>query len=248
MNKKSIYFNCKTGISSDMTLACLLDMGANVNTLREGLLLLGLDEFDIRLKKEERYGIKGSNVFFDSVNNKAKADKHFHRSYREIEEIINSSRLSEEIKNKSISIYKAIGEAEAKVHETDLDNVHFHEVGRDTAVLNIVGVAICLEELKVGSFFCSDIHDGSGFIQCSHGKIPVPVPAVLAMLEGTEYRLVRDDFDTEMVTPSGLGILKGLGALNLDITDEDKKIFGCGFGKKDVGKLSVLKAYLLDKQ
>ena len=238
----SIYFDCKMGVSGDMVLAALLDLGVSVDTLKKGLLKLNLGDFDIEIIEEERYGVKGTNVYVKEFE-----EKHMHRSYREIEKIIIHSNFSEGIKAKVISIYETIARAEANVHKTDLDNVHFHEVGRNTALLNIVGVAICLELLGVGNIYCSELHDGTGFVECSHGIIPIPVPAVKELLKNSCFKFVQEKENTEMVTPSGLGILKGLGAVYIEKIPGNPLKVGFGFGKKDLNRLSVVTAYLLDK-
>lgn len=246
---KELYFDCKTGISGDMVLAALFDLGACPNMVKDGLGLLQLPQFEIEVKNEIRYETQGCNVFFNYMGetNQHNTHSHSHRSFREIEKIINNSSLSAKVKEKAVSIYHTIGVAEATVHETDIDNVHFHEVGRDFAILNIVGVALCIEDLNIEKIYCSDIHDGSGQIECSHGVIPVPVPAVKAMMVNTNLNFVQGDFNTEMVTPSGLGILKGLGATHSEKPTYGIEKIGYGFGKKNVGKLSVLSGYLLDK-
>lgn len=180
-----LYFDCTSGISGDMVRNALQELGGN--TAAAELL---------KLPHEHEHG----------------ETYHSHRSYREICNIIEESQLSRQIKDMSCSIYQVIARAEAKVHGSDLEHIHFHEVGRNEAIRNIVGIAAALEDLKIRQIFCSGIHDGKGFIQCSHGRIPVPVPAVMAMRETCDYPFVTEDVETEMVTPSGLGILIGIGA------------------------------------
>lgn len=240
--EKHLYIDCTRGISGDMILAALVDLGVNPGNIINGLAGFGWTVSPENFRREERDGISGLNIYFDSP-----PPAHSHRSFREIEGMIRKSSLTGAIKDTAISIYETIGEAEAKVHGTDLDHVHFHEVGRDTAIMNVIGVAICLEVLQIGRITCSDLHDGTGFIDCSHGRIPVPVPAVLAMLEGTAYRLVQEEIETEMVTPSGLGILKGIKALPVSAMPGKILASGTGFGKKDTGRPQGVTAYLLDK-
>lgn len=256
-----LYLDCTTGVSGDMVLAALLDLGVHVDTLKSGLEKLNLGAFHLEVREEEHYDQRGQNVYFSVTKEEknhhsegeSEHDHHHHqghhgeRSFREIEKMIKDSILSEGIKNRALAIYETIGEAEAKVHETDLDHVHFHEVGRDTAILNIVGVAICMELLGIERVYCSELHDGTGFITCSHGTIPVPVPAVQALLKDMNLKLVQEDCFAEMVTPSGLGILKGLGAIYLEKMPTGSVKTGAGFGKKDLGRLTVVTADLLDK-
>lgn len=244
--KRSLYFDCTTGVSGDMILGSLLDLGINIEQLSEELSKLKLGEFDFMVNKEEKYGVRGVNVTIHQKNSHHHHE-HCHRSYREIEKIILDGKFSKGIESRAISIYKAIAEAEASVHQTDLEHVHFHEVGRNVAILNIVGTAICLEWLEVEEITCSELHDGTGFIECSHGLIPVPVPAVLELLKNTGYKLIQEVENQEMVTPSGLGILKGLHTVYTGEIPTPPTKIGYGFGKKELGRLSVVTGYLLDK-
>lgn len=251
---KHLHIDCTRGISGDMILASLVDLGVHPDNLISGLSGFGWTVSRESFRREERDGTSGLNIYFETPaafhsheEDHHHEHDHSHRSFREIEAMIRKSSLTGAIKDTAVAIYEAIGEAEAKVHETDLDHVHFHEVGRDTAIMNIIGAAICLEVLQIGRITCSDLHDGTGFIECSHGRIPVPVPAVRALLEGTSYRLVQEEVETEMVTPSGLGILKGIQALPVSAIPGKILATGIGFGKKDTGRPQGVRAYLLDK-
>lgn len=180
-----LYFDCTSGISSDMILNALTRMGGD--------------------------GVWAKQL--EIPENSHNEDGHHHRSYKEVKEIIENSMMPDKVRETVYAIYDVIAKAEAKVHGTDVENVHFHEVGRDQAIRNIVGVAGAVNSLFIDEIYCSEIHDGKGTIQCSHGEIPVPVPAVQAMMEDCDYKFVTDeDVNTEMVTPSGLAILMGIGA------------------------------------
>lgn len=180
-----LHFDCTGGISSDMILNALTRMGGD--------------------------GVWAEHV--ELPENDGNDDAHSHRSYSEVKNIIDVSPIPDKVKEIAHAIYAVIAEAEAKVHETTVEDVHFHEVGRDRAVRNIVGIAGAVNSLFIEEIYCSEIHDGKGTIMCSHGEIPVPVPAVRAMMEKCDYVFVTDeDVDTEMVTPSGLAVLMGIGA------------------------------------
>lgn len=183
---KKLYFDCGSGISGDMVLKALMELGADISEAEK-----------LQLPEEGHHRHEHS---------------HSHRGYQEIRDLIRSSAMSEQTKETALSIYRVIARAEAKVHDSDIERVHFHEVGRDQAIRNITGIAAALKDLEIQEIYCSPLHDGKGFIQCSHGTIPVPVPAVMAMREECDYRFVTDEVETEMVTPSGLGILMGIGA------------------------------------
>ncbi len=222
----NLYFDCTSGISGDMILKTLLDLGGR----KDGADVLKLPHEHSHDGDEHHHS------------------HHSHRSHKEIKELIEKSALSQPVKDTALSIYRVIAEAEAKVHESDVENVHFHEVGRNQAVKNIVGVAAALQSLGIDEIFCSEIHDGKGFIQCSHGTIPVPVPAVMAMRENCDYVFVTDDIETEMVTPSGLGILMGIGAKYTEKMPQGKIVdTAVAKGGRDTGK-EGLKASLIEKE
>lgn len=180
-----LYFDCTSGISSDMIFNALTLMGGD--------------------------GVWAEHV--DIPEDESSKNGHHHRSYKEVKKIIDESMMPDKVKTTAHAIYAVIAEAEAKVHGADLEELHFHEVGRAQAIKNIVGIAGAVSSLSIDEIYCSEIHDGKGTIQCSHGEIPVPVPAVQAMMEKSDYVFVTDeDVTTEMVTPSGLAVLMGIGA------------------------------------
>lgn len=148
------------------------------------------------------------------------------------------------MKELSIKIFREIARAEAKVHNKQIDEVHFHEVGAVDSIVDIVGTAICLDLLGVKKVFSSPLHEGRGFIQCQHGILPVPVPAVMEMLAGSNIPFIAEDINTELVTPTGLGIIKTIcssyGNMPAMIIDR----IGYGMGKKDIGRLNALRVVL----
>lgn len=222
---RKLYFDCTSGISGDMVLKALLELGADISEA---------EKMEIPMEHHEHHHAEHHH-------------HHSHRSHSQIKELIRKSGMSSAAKETALSIYSVIARAEAKVHETDEENVHFHEVGRDEAIRNIAGIAAALENLEVQDIFCSSIHDGKGFITCSHGKIPVPVPAVMAMRENCGYPFVTDDVETEMVTPSGLGVLLGIGAEYADRMPSGKIIKTVtAKGGRDTGK-EGLKVSLIEE-
>lgn len=158
--------------------------------------------------------------------------------------MIERSALSAPAKRMAVDIFTVIGKAEAAVHDMQLENVTFHEVGAVDSIIDIVGTAICIDLLGIEKIYCSPVHDGSGFIRCRHGLIPVPVPAVMEMLKGSEISIVTEDVDTEMVTPTGFGILKGLGATCGKMPKVNILDVGYGFGKRDTGRFNAVRVVL----
>ena len=212
-----LYIDVTNGISGDMVLMALRGLGAEAD-------LTGKLHFHDHAHAH------------DHVHEHAHA--HSHTSYQDVLHIIAHSDVSEGVKETARSIYGVIAKAEAKVHGATLETVHFHEVGRQQAIENILSVALALEELGVDEVFCSEVHDGYGTILCSRGEIPVPVPAVAAMMQESSLTFVTDDVPTEMVTPSGLGILMGIGAKGVDVMPAvfQEAPMAVGKGGRDIGR------------
>ncbi|MDO4552154.1 MAG: nickel pincer cofactor biosynthesis protein LarC [Bacillota bacterium] len=169
---------------------------------------------------------------------------HSHRSYADICALISESSLSDKVKETSLNIFRVIGEAESRVHQVPLEEVRFHEVGAVDSIVDIVGSAIALELLGTDSFYCSPVHDGQGTVLCRHGEIPVPVPAVMELLKESGIRLVTEDVNGEMATPTGVGILKGLGAVCRPMPESRVLAVGYGFGKRETGRFNALRVVL----
>lgn len=225
-----LYFDCTSGISSDMILNALIGLGGDVGQAD-------------KLKLPEH--VRDSQKDHSGGHSHDHGHHHSHRSHKEIKALIESSGLDAEIKQTMLAIYQVIAGGEAKVHGSTVEEVHFHEVGRDQAIRNIAGIAAALKSLSVTEIYCSEIHDGKGFIECSHGTIPVPVPAVMAMRENCDYKFVTDEIETEMVTPSGLGILMGIGAGYREDLPQGKIVkTAAAKGGRDTGK-EGLKAFLI---
>lgn len=223
-----LYFDCRSGVSGDMILNALTALGADTSAAQK---------LQIKEEKDAKHSHGGHTH----------AHHHSHRSHREIRRLIEESQLPQPVKEIMSSIYLVIARAEAKVHESDVENVHFHEVGRPQAIRNIAGIAAALADLGVEEILCSELHDGTGFIECSHGRIPVPVPAVMAMRETCDYVFVTEEIETEMVTPSGLGVLMGIGAKYTKEMPQGKVLkTAVAKGGRDTGK-EGLKAFLIEE-
>lgn len=233
--KKVLYFDCTCGISGDMAFHGLMELCADVEAVNQKINTIDVVHHHHHEHEHDH-----------SENHDH--HEHHHTSYKDVKHIIGHSQLTEHEKQIALNIYAVIAKAEAKVHESTLEDVGFHEVGRIEAIRNIAGIAVCIERLGVEEIYCSPVHDGKGFIHCSHGLIPVPVPAVMAMREECDYTFVMDEVETEMVTPSGLGVLMGIGAVciaqppmgEVAGTVEVK-------GTRDIGKDGGLKVSLIEQ-
>ncbi len=200
---KSLYFDCFAGISGDMTLGALLDLGVPLAYLKEGLKKLNLAGYQISVSATRRMGIAGKKVQV-----KLDSHGHSHRSYRTIEALIRKSTLNAHIKELSSAIFYRLARAEAQVHQQKMADVHFHEVGAVDSIVDIVGSAICADYLKVEAFFSSALPLGSGFVRCEHGTFPVPAPATLELLKGVP--VYASEATGELVTPTGAAIVTAL--------------------------------------
>ncbi len=301
---KVLYFDCFSGISGDMVIGALMDLGVEEEAFKRELSKLKLSGYDFIIKKtvknsitvtdfkvvldEEIYAKHNKDYVhincedmdkqkehehFDnnssSTNNYQHNDhnhddddhhehghgheyKHHHvhgehhhdRNLKDIETLIDSSDLSNNVKQFSKKVFSEIAFAEAKVHNKTVEEVHFHEVGAVDSIVDIVGTAICLDLLKIDRIYSSPLHDGTGFIECQHGRLPVPVPAVMEMLTNSNIPYIVEDINTELVTPTGIGIIKCLAHSFGNMPKMLINKVGYGGGKRDTGRLNALRCIM----
>ncbi len=245
-----LYYDCFSGISGDMNLAAMMDLGVPKEYLVEELKKLDInDEYELNITKEVKNGISGTKVNVDlkSHHHHDEHNHHHHRNLKDIEDIIKTSDLKEKVKNLSLNIFKIVAEAEAKVHNKELYEVHFHEVGATDSIIDIVGAAVCCDYLDIEEIFCSTVEVGSGFVHCAHGVLPIPAPATVEILKDVPIR--KGSVPFEATTPTGAAILKSLVK---QFTDrEEFKILkvGYGIGHKDFDKIpNVLRVFIAEKE
>ena len=236
---KVLYYDCFSGISGDMHLGAMIDLGIDPEYLLLELAKLPLSgEYAIDIQKGMKNGICGTKVSVTLTRH----HWHHHRSFADIEAIITQSTLDEKIKKRSLAMFWCIAEAEAKIHGKTPLEVHFHEVGAVDSIVDIVGSAICLEALHVEKIIASKVELGGGFVKCAHGIIPIPAPATLAILKNIPITLGRVNFET--TTPTGAAIL----AANVEVFDAKldfsvEKI-GYGLGERTFEIPNVLRVML----
>ncbi len=201
---KILFYECFSGISGDMNLGAMIDLGISIDFLTDELKKLNLKGWEIISEKDQRHGIMGTKVTV-----KQTLHDHSHRHLHDIEDIILSSGLNQDVKNLSIKIFSKVAEAEARVHGIPVENVHFHEVGAIDSIIDIVGAAICFQALEVDRVIVSDVELGGGFAKCDHGMLPVPAPATMEIIKGIPVRTGGVDF--EATTPTGAAIVAALG-------------------------------------
>ncbi len=175
---RSCYFDCFSGAAGDMIIAALLDAGASLDKLRAHLSTLPISNFDIFAEKINKQGFAATafEVRYDHDQP--------HRHLSDVLEIIRGGAFGEGVKERASAIFRRLAEAEASVHGTDVERVHFHEVGAIDAIIDVVGTCLALDELSVDQVACSEIPAGSGTVECAHGVMPVPTPATTELLKG----------------------------------------------------------------
>ncbi len=201
---KVLCYDCFSGISGDMNLGAMIDLGIDKAFLIGELNKLNLRGWEVIAEKDQRHGIMGTKVTVRQTSR-----EHVHRNLSDIKKIIYDSQLSDETKNLSMKIFMKVATAEASVHGIPVEQVHFHEVGAVDSVIDIVGAAICFNALKVEAVHVSEVELGSGFVKCDHGKLPVPAPATAEIIKGIPTR--KGGVDFEATTPTGAAILSALG-------------------------------------
>jgi len=201
------YFDCFAGASGDMILGSLMDAGLDIERLRSELERLHLTHYDIQVKKVLKKGIGGSQAI---VNVDEDHHHHHRRNLDHIKGIIEKSDLEDSVKSKSIEVFMRLAEAEAKVHRTSTDHIHFHEVGAMDAIIDVVGSVAGLAALGIEKIYCSPLHVGSGTVECAHGTLPVPAPATVELIRGKP--VYSSGVEGELLTPTGAAILTTLAS------------------------------------
>ena len=259
---RKLYLECYSGISGDMTVAALTDLGVEEAFLRQELAKLHLDGYEIKISRTKKNQITAAD--FDVIlkedgemhghshdhshpgEGHEHSHSHSHNSYKEISELISQSELNSRVKEMSLKIFHVIAEAEAKVHGMPVDQVHFHEVGAVDSIVDITAAAICLDKLGFDSILTSELWEGKGTTWCQHGRIPVPAPAVLEMMADHRIPVKFTPVEGEMITPTGAGIAAALTAeRKLPERFVVEKV-GVGAGKKDFPHANILRAMILN--
>ncbi|SDE36625.1 nickel pincer cofactor biosynthesis protein LarC [Sporomusa acidovorans] len=200
-----IYLDCFAGISGNMLLGALIDVGMPEELLRSELAKLPISGYEIKVTRVNR-----GDICALYVDVRVDEHGHHHRNLTDITTIIDQSGLGSAVKENSKQIFTRLAYAEAKVHGVPVDEIHFHEVGAIDSIVDIVGVACAFDYLGVERIYTSRLHVGSGFIKCCHGLIPVPAPATAELLNGIPY--YQGAIAKELVTPTGAAILAILGS------------------------------------
>lgn len=267
---KVLYYDCFSGISGDMNLGAMVDLGVDPAYLTKELKKLKLEGYSLSFVHDQRKGISGTRAIV-KLTNKGQAHTHAQgslsntthyqpstgnqfqvsqsnhnhehgRNFADIKKLITESSLSDKVKTLSIDIFTRIAVAEGKIHGKSAEEVHFHEVGAVDSIVDIIGAAICIDFLKPDRIECSTIELGGGMVQCAHGTFPVPAPATAEILRNIPVK--TGAVNVETTTPTGAAIL---AALTNQFTDKlnlsiTKIAYGIGF--RDTTIPNVLRVYL----
>ncbi len=222
---KVLYFDCFSGAAGDMILGALIAAGADREIVQQRLAGLGINGFSLRIDDVRKQGFAAIKVNVDTQHD------HAHRHLHHITKIIDGSTLSERVKRTATDVFTRLAEAEARVHGTTIEKVHFHEVGAVDAIVDIVGTAIALELLDVDRIVCSPVPVGSGTVKCDHGMMPVPAPATAELIKGVP--IAACDEAGELLTPTGAAILTSIAETFGPIPEMRIESVGFGAGTRD---------------
>jgi len=234
---QTLYYDCFAGISGDMNLGAMIDLGVDRNFLLDELHKLNLDTYELTIQKDQRRGIAGTRVDVLLTEH-----DHHARTFKDIIQLIETSGLSPAVRALSLDIFRRIATAEGKIHDRAVDDVHFHEIGAIDSIVDIVGAAICLDHLNVGKVLSSPVQVGGGFVTCAHGVLPVPAPATAELLRGIPIKSGLVPFET--TTPTGAAILAAtVHAFTENLHFTIDKV-GYGIGHRDTEIPNVLRLFL----
>ncbi len=232
-----------SGLSGDMMIGALISAGLPLDYLKSELEKLNLSGYQLEISTVQRKSITAIKFDVKIENHHRHHDNEHHhhhheRSYSEIVNLIQQSNLVDEVKSKAIKIFTVIGEAEAKIHNVKLEEVHFHEIGAIDSIVDIVGCAIGLNYFNIEKIYTSIVPLGKGFIETQHGRMPIPAPATIEILK--DYPVTFLDLPFELTTPTGAGIIKALSSGLIT----DKKVvvskIGYGTGNKEIPQIPNL--------
>ncbi|HOW85177.1 MAG TPA: nickel pincer cofactor biosynthesis protein LarC [Candidatus Aminicenantes bacterium] len=233
---KYVYLDASSGLSGDMCLGALLDLGIDPALFRERLAGLRLP-VEIAVRRVRRGGFAALKVDVG-----IRGHEHNERTLADVERIIARSRFAAAVKDRSLAVFRRLFEAEAKVHGRRLREAHLHEAGADDALVDIVGTAFLLEELGVGEVFCSPLNVGSGWVDTAHGRLAVPPPAVAELLK--KAPVYSAWVESELVTPTGAAIVSALAAKFLRLPELVYEKIGRGAGTKEFPEIpNILRVY-----
>ena len=288
-----LYLECYSGISGDMMVASLLDLGASEEVLNKALESLTVDGFKTEISRVIKSGLDACdfNVILDDkhenhdhdmnylygehdhshehhhdhdhehadnhhhhdhndeeAHSHEHSDHHEHRGLSDVISIIEKADITNNAKQIAVKIFNILGEAEAAAHGVSIDEVHFHEVGAVDSIVDIIAVAVCLDNLEIEEVVVPVLYEGCGFIRCQHGVIPVPVPAVSKIVANNNLKIRLTNIEAELVTPTGAAIVAAIKTEDKLPQEFSIKKIGLGAGKRTYERPSILRAMLIEDE
>ncbi len=231
------YFDCFSGASGDMLLGSLLDGGLALEDLKADLARLGVGGYQLTAERVTRQGLSGTHLRVE-----IEADERPARTLPAIERILNRSNLPEQVRTRSLAVFRRLAQAEAAVHGTSVEQIHFHELGAVDSLVDIVGFVCALERLGIGAIYSSPLTLGGGTVQTEHGHLPAPAPATLALLAQVGAPTVPGPARTELVTPTGAALLSEFA--DFEQPAMILQAVGYGFGTKEFDWPNALRVWL----
>lgn len=295
----ALYLECYSGISGDMAVAALLDLGADENLLLDVLRSLPVQGFRVEINRVMKSGIDvcDFNVILDEndnhdhdmeylyghmhghscgkryshgasheqvhndehiestceqVHNHEKSHfhthSHVHRGMKEIREIIEKGNMPEGARNLALKIFSILAQAESKAHHVPIEEVHFHEVGAVDSIVDIVAVAVCLDNLDIKNVIVPELWEGRGTVRCQHGILPIPVPAVVNIIQTHDLSVRITDIMGELITPTGAAIVAAIKTTEILPEKFSIKKTGLGAGKRKYECPGILRAILIEEK
>lgn len=271
----TLYLECNSGISGDMTVAALLDLGADERVLKDVLSTIPAHGFEIEITRVKKAGVdccdfnvkldhehenhdhdmeylhghehhhEGEHHHEHSHHHEEHHHHHEHRGMKEITEIINQTQMTEHAREIAKKIFQILAESEAKAHATDIDHVHFHEVGAIDSIVDIISVAVCVDNLGIENVIVPKLSEGTGTVRCQHGILSNPVPATANILSAYQLQVEFMDIQGEFITPTGAAIVAALMTSKKMPKQFMIQKIGLGAGKRAYERPSILRAMLI---
>lgn len=253
MENKLLYLEGASGISGDMTVAALLDLGANREKLDAVLKSMNLEGFEYQVSRKSSYGIAGTDfdvILHDHHHHEHEHEHGHHHEHRNLDDVcavIDRGTMTDGARELAKKIFRIVAEAESKAHGVPVSEVHFHEVGAIDSIVDIVSAAVLIDDLGIRECVVTGLAEGSGYVHCQHGDLPVPVPAVLNIAQAHGIALRTSAANGEMVTPTGIAIAAALRTRDRLPAEYKVEKVGIGLGKRDFGRANILRVMILEE-
>ena len=282
---KTLYLECNSGISGDMTVGALLDLGADAKHLEDVLSTVKAEGFQIAITRVKRAGLDcmDFDVILDEEHDGHDHDMdylyghlheeshdghtysheehddhdhdhdhghhhHIHRGMKEITEILDSADLTDNARSIAKKIFEILAIAESKAHGVPVEEVHFHEVGAVDSIVDIISIAVCIDNLGITEVIVPKLYEGQGTVRCQHGILPVPVPAVTNIVQEHKIAVEIINVNGELVTPTGAAAVAALRTSHKLPKEFVIEKVGMGSGKRDYGLSGFLRAMIINEK